>query len=243
MEVEELKGAEAAAQRCAAVLAAEIEAGARDIGLTGGTSPLRVYERLGLMVDDWQGVRLGYGDERCVPFDDPESNHGSARDHLDVPGADWRPMPGELGPDAGATAYAADLGDTVLDVLLLGMGPDAHVASLMPDRSAIDAEGVCVGIQDSPKPPPRRIALTLGQINPAAASSCWSQMRPSASRWLAWSTPTPARTRTCPPPCSRATGCWSSPTPRPWDERRTQALADPPRPDGVVAERTAHGVD
>lgn len=165
MEVEELEDAEAAAQRCAAVLAAEIVAGARDIGLTGGTSPLRAYELLGPMLASWEGVRLWYGDERCVPFDDEESNHGSVRERLTAPGADWRPMPGELGPDAGAAAYAREWGDTVLDVLLLGMGPDGHVASLMPGGSQIDATGVAVGVHDSPKPPPQRISLTLGTIN------------------------------------------------------------------------------
>jgi 6-phosphogluconolactonase len=165
MEVEELKDAEEAAQRCAAVLAAEIGAGARDVALTGGTTPTRAYELLGPMVASWEGVSLWYGDERCVPPDDPECNHRAASAHLRAPGALWHPMPGELGPDQGAARYGAEIAATTLDVTLLGMGPDGHVASLFPDHAALGAGGNAVGIHDAPKPPPERISLTLGKLN------------------------------------------------------------------------------
>ncbi|MEA2305670.1 MAG: 6-phosphogluconolactonase [Solirubrobacteraceae bacterium] len=165
MEVEELKDAEEAAQRCAAVLAAEIGAGARDVALTGGTTPTRAYELLGPMVASWEGVSLWYGDERCVPPDHPECNHRAASAHLRAPGALWHPMPGELGPDRGAARYGAEIAGTTLDVTLLGMGPDGHVASLFPDHAALAAGGSTVGIHDAPKPPPERISLTLGKLN------------------------------------------------------------------------------
>ena len=165
MEVEQLKDAEEAAQRCAAVLAAEIHAGARHVALTGGTTPLRAYELLGPMVGAWDGVTLWFGDERCVGPDDPESNHRAATEHLQAPGAIWHRMPGELGPDQGAAEYDAQLAATVLDVTLLGMGPDGHVASLFPGHRVLTAGGNAIGVHDSPKPPPERITLTMDKLN------------------------------------------------------------------------------
>jgi 6-phosphogluconolactonase len=74
-------------------------------------------------------------------------------------------MPGQLGPDEGAARYDAEIAGTILDVTLLGMGPDGHVASLFPDHEALAAGGNAVGIHDAPKPPPERISLTLGKLN------------------------------------------------------------------------------
>jgi 6-phosphogluconolactonase len=167
MEVEQLHDGEAVAQRLAAVMAASIEAGARNVGLAGGTSPMRAHELLGALVPDWSGVHLWYGDERCVPPEDPESNHGQAIARLHAPGATWHRMKGELGPEAGAADYADELGDTSIDVLVLGMGPDGHTASLFPNHPALLAEGSVIGIHDAPKPPPERITLTLPRINVA----------------------------------------------------------------------------
>ena len=165
MELEVLGTAEEVAERCAAVLAAEIEAGAVHVALTGGSSPLRAYELLGPMVGDWSPVHLWYGDERCVPPDHEDSNHGQAVQHLEAEAATWHRMPGELGPYEGAAQYGAELGDTDLDVLLLGLGPDGHIASLFPGHPLLDAEGVALGLEDSPKPPPERITLTLPKLN------------------------------------------------------------------------------
>jgi 6-phosphogluconolactonase len=165
VEVEELPTAEDVAERCAAVLAAEIGAGARNVTLTGGTSPLRAYELLGPMVDDWSAVHLWYGDERCVPPDHADSNHAQASARLEAPGATWHRMPGELGPYEGAAAYGRELDDTPLDVTLLGLGPDGHIASLFPDHPLLDADGVALGIEDAPKPPPQRITLSLPKLN------------------------------------------------------------------------------
>jgi 6-phosphogluconolactonase len=168
MEVEQLHDAEAVAERLAAVMAAEILAGCDDVVLAGGTSPMRAHELLGPLVADWRGVDLWYGDERCVPPDDPESNHGQAIARLQAPGASWHRMKGELGPDAGAADYAAELGDTALDLVVLGMGPDGHTASLFPHSPLLDAEGSVIGVHDSPKPPPERITLTLSRLNGGA---------------------------------------------------------------------------
>jgi 6-phosphogluconolactonase len=140
MDVERLADPEAVAQRAAAFVAEAVAGGARDGTLAGGSSPMRSYELLGPLVADWAGVHLWYGDERCVAFDDPDSNHGQARARLDAPGAAWHPMPGPMGPDAGARAYAQELGDTQLDVTMLGMGPDGHTASLFPHHTLLDGQ-------------------------------------------------------------------------------------------------------
>jgi 6-phosphogluconolactonase len=149
----------------AAVRAARDQRGAAHVCLAGGTTPMRCYEMLDERLDDWSAVHLWYGDERCVPYDDPESNHGQVVARLQAHGAVWHPMPATLGPEAGAAAYERELGDVVLDVTHLGMGPDGHTASLFPDHPLLDATTRVTGIRDSPKPPPERITLTLPALN------------------------------------------------------------------------------
>lgn len=141
--------------------------GVAHLVLAGGTTPLRAYELLGPLLDGWQGVHLWYGDERCVPFNDPDSNHGAAIERLRLPGAVFHPMPGELGPFEGARDYETELGDTVFDLVLLGLGPDGHTASLFPGHPLLESREHVAGIDDSPKPPPQRITLTLPSINAA----------------------------------------------------------------------------
>jgi 6-phosphogluconolactonase len=165
---ERFEDAEQCAARAAEIVAAEIARGSRQLVLAGGTTPMRAYTLLDTQPGiDWAGVHLWYGDERCVPFDDPESNHGQVAAVLRAPGAYWHPMPGPQGPQHGAELYAEELADTKLDVVLLGMGPDGHTASLFPDHPVLDAPGRVTGVDDSPKPPPQRITLTLTAINTA----------------------------------------------------------------------------
>jgi 6-phosphogluconolactonase len=155
----------AARDLVAAIGEARAERGVAHVTLAGGTTPMRCYELLDSALDDWNGVHLWYGDERCVPFDDPESNHGQVKDRLRARGASWHPMPATLGPSEGAMEYGRELGETILDITHLGMGPDGHTASLFPDHPLLDAHGVAAGITDSPKPPPERITLTLPKLN------------------------------------------------------------------------------
>jgi 6-phosphogluconolactonase len=155
----------AARDLIAAINEARQARGVAHVCLAGGTTPMRCYELLDAQLDDWGGVHLWYGDERCVPFDDPESNHGQVKERLKARGATWHPMPGTLGPAEGAIEYSRELGSTVLDVTHLGMGPDGHTASLFPHHPVLDAHGVAAGISDSPKPPPERITLTLPKLN------------------------------------------------------------------------------
>jgi 6-phosphogluconolactonase len=148
-----------------AVAAARATKGVANLCLTGGSTPRRCYELLGPLLDSWDDVHLWYGDERCVPPDDPEANARMVHEALLAPGAVEHRMPGELGPLRGAEAYAAELGDTVMDLTLNGMGPDGHTASLFPDHPLLDAIDPVAGVSDSPKPPPERITLTLPALN------------------------------------------------------------------------------
>ena len=159
-------------ERTAHVLATAIDAaravrGEAHVALSGGSTVARVYDRLNALVPDWSDVHLWYGDERIVPLDEKESTHRLATEHLDAPGATWHPVPVDRGVDGAAQAYAEELGDTVLDVALNGMGPDGHTASLFPGFPQVEQEGVCLAVRDSPKPPPERATLTLSVFNAA----------------------------------------------------------------------------
>jgi 6-phosphogluconolactonase len=163
--------AEEAARRAAEVLAAAIDGartihGAAHVALSGG-SAVNAYDLLGPMLPEWRDVHLWYGDERVVPLDDEESNHRLATEHLEAPDATWHPIAPELGAEGAAAAYAQELDGTILDVALNGMGPDGHTASLFPGFPQLHADGICVPVHDSPKPPSDRITLTLPKLNEA----------------------------------------------------------------------------
>ena len=160
---------EAVAERVAEVMAVAIDGartihGAAHVALSGG-SLSRAYELVGPKLPEWRDVHLWYGDERCVALDDEESNHRLATTHLQARGATWHPVSTQLGCDEAATDYAEELADVTLDVAVNGMGPDGHTASLFPGFSQVHAEGVCVAVHGSPKPPPDRVTLTLPKLN------------------------------------------------------------------------------
>jgi 6-phosphogluconolactonase len=160
---------EEVATRVAAVMAAAIDGartirGAAHVALAGG-SVVRAYELLGPELPDWRDVHLWYGDERCVPLDDEESNHRAATAHLDAPDATWHPVATHLGCDEAADAYAQEIADVTLDLAVNGMGPDGHTASLFPGFPHVHADGVCIAVHGAPKPPPDRVTLTLGKLN------------------------------------------------------------------------------
>jgi 6-phosphogluconolactonase len=162
---------EAVAARAAEVMAAAIDGartirGAAQVALSGG-SLVRAYELVGPQLPDWRDVHLWYGDERCVPLDDAESNHRAAVQALDAPDATWHPVPTHLGCDEAAAAYGEEIADVTLDVAVNGMGPDGHTASLFPGFAEVHADGECVAVHGSPKPPPDRVTLTLPKLNAA----------------------------------------------------------------------------
>ena len=149
---------------------------------------------------DWPHLDIWWGDERFVPAGDPDRNETGARaallDHVGVDPARVRAMPGPDGPDgddpeAAAARYASWLADAALadaerasagradghgpvpsfDVLMLGIGPEGHVASLFPGRPALGDSRPVVAVRDSPKPPPTRLSLTLPSLQ--AAREVW----------------------------------------------------------------------
>ena len=157
-------------QAAAAEIADALRGGARTLVLTGGTSPTRCYELLGELDLPWGQVSVLFGDERCVPPLDPESNYRLAKETLldRVNPATVYRMPGELGPDEGARAYAAAVANCVpFDIVLLGVGEDGHVNSLFPGHEVLKAKGLTAGIHDSPKPPPERVTMTFEALRDA----------------------------------------------------------------------------
>ncbi|BBZ67001.1 6-phosphogluconolactonase [Mycolicibacterium insubricum] len=157
--------------------------GVAHVVLTGGGAGINLARRLRDRSDvDWAAVQLYWGDDRYVPAADPDRNELQARqallDGIDIPAANVHPMPasdGQFGDnlDAAAAAYElllsglADGGapTPVFDVHLLGMGGEGHVNSLFPDSPAVrEAARFVVGVDDSPKPPPRRLTLTLPAV-------------------------------------------------------------------------------
>lgn len=171
--------AEALAARLMSRLA-EIQREGRvpQVALTGGRIATRAYQRLGAegqsSAVDWSRVALWWGDERFVAADADDRNAHQALTALAPLPLDLsrvHPMPSAgdgLDLDAGAESYDAELGDTRLDICLLGMGPDGHVASIFPEHPSGYAEGRVIAVRSSPKPPPERISLTLAVINSAA---------------------------------------------------------------------------
>lgn len=126
----------------------------------------------------WSEVDLFWGDERFLPEGDGERNETQARsallDHLDLDPAHVHPIApsdGEFGddPDAAAAAYAAllDGRNRPLDIVMLGMGGEGHVASVFPHSPALDAPGSAVAVRNCPKPPPTRVSMTLAEISSA----------------------------------------------------------------------------
>ena len=152
------------AEAAAAEIADALRDGARTLVLAGGTTPKRCYELLAELNVEWGRVAVLFGDERCVPPSDPESNYRMAKEALldrAMPATVYR-IPAELGPDEGADEYAEVVANVApLDFVLLGIGEDGHVGSLFPGHAALQADGLTVGVHDSPKPPPERVSLTL----------------------------------------------------------------------------------
>jgi 6-phosphogluconolactonase len=156
----------------AAVADLLVQAGG-DVVLTGGSTPQRAYELAAARRADWSDVTVWFTDERCVPPDHELSNFAmvdrALLSRLEAPPRVMR-MQGELGPTDGAEAYAAALGgDRPFDLVLLGLGPDAHTASLFPNRPEKHVDDrLVVGVPEAGMEPyVPRISLTLPAINAA----------------------------------------------------------------------------
>lgn len=175
----------AAGERLIGVIEAAVSARGRAlIVLTGGGNGNRLLRYLNTQQQrvDWTKVHLFWGDERYVTHDDDERNEKQARaallDHIDIPARNVHAMPaneGEYGSDLAAAALAyeqvlaanAEPGSAApdFDVHFLGVGPEGHINSLFPDTPAVrETTRLVVGVDDSPKPPPERITLTLPAV-------------------------------------------------------------------------------
>ncbi|HYY03522.1 MAG TPA: 6-phosphogluconolactonase [Gaiellaceae bacterium] len=158
----------------ARVVASRLARAAREGGnvvLTGGTTPKQAYEQAAKQERDWSSVELWWGDERCVPPDDSKSNYKLAKDSLldrieRQPRAVHR-MKGELGKDEAAAEYERELGDTALDLLLLGIGPDGHIASLFPNAPTLRERRRVVPAEPGFEPFVDRVTLSLPTLRAA----------------------------------------------------------------------------
>ncbi|RBY90674.1 6-phosphogluconolactonase [Blastococcus sp. TF02A-26] len=179
----------------ARLAAAQAVHGTASVVLTGGGVGTAVLRHVaGLAAEpgpgqdvDWSAVDVWWGDERFVPADDAERNERGAReallDPVGVPAERVHAMPAsdagfgtpEEAADwyAGQLAAAAPEGSSLprFDVLLLGMGPEGHVASIFPDSPAVRDERPVVAVRDCPKPPPTRVSLGFAAIT--AAEEVW----------------------------------------------------------------------
>lgn len=156
---------------------AEVAQAGGQIALAGGSTPQRAYELVAAQDGDWSGATVWFSDERCVGPEHPDSNFGMADaallSRLSRPPS-VRRIEGELGPDPAAGAYEAlvreHLGaDPRFDLLLLGLGPDAHTASLFPGKPALEERARFVAPVPEAGLPPQvpRVTFTLPLINGA----------------------------------------------------------------------------
>ena len=152
------------------------------IALSGGNTPRPVYTEFARIARDlsWDRVLFTFGDERCVPPNDPQSNFRMARESLFVPGAvpekSIARMRGEIDPQIAAQEYqdgldalAAQRGEAIFrhDLILLGVGDDGHTASLFPETAALDERSRKVVANFVPKFDAWRITFTYPLINQA----------------------------------------------------------------------------
>jgi len=144
------------------------------IVLAGGNTPRRVYRLLRSADADWRAWHIYFGDERCLPAEDPGRNSRMAGaewlDHVPVPSRQIHPIPAEHGPESAAADYAKVIsGIDEFDLVLLGLGEDGHTASLFPggawDQSS--ALPAAIPVQDSPKPPRLRVSLSPERLSRA----------------------------------------------------------------------------
>lgn len=167
-------------------LAADVEVEARGalarrrpftIAIPGGSVARHCFRRLSELGLDWSMVGFFWVDERAVPPSSPDSNYAAARalwlEPAGVPAERIHRMRGEAAElDRAAQDYSEELADLAgrpprLDYVLLGVGPDGHVASLFPGHAALLDERSVLAIEDAPTPPPRRLSLSLPALTNA----------------------------------------------------------------------------
>lgn len=180
--------ASVAARLLTRLVDAQAVRGTASVVLTGGGIGIALLEQVARSAAraavDWSKIDVWWGDERFVPADDPDRNDLQAReallDGLDLDPRRVHPMGARGGPDgddvdAAGARYAAELAAAArdgehapaFDVLLLGMGPDGHTASLFPEHPGPYDDRAAFGVHGAPKPPPTRISMGLRALNGA----------------------------------------------------------------------------
>ncbi len=146
------------------------------VALSGGSTPKALYAQLVTQSIDWPHVDVCWGDERCVPPDHPDSNYAMARhallSHIDIPIQNVHRLKGELDPAEAAQQYETELralfgAQPRFDLILLGMGAEAHTASLFPGTPALHEQQRWVVAQYVDKLQANRLTLTPVIINQA----------------------------------------------------------------------------
>lgn len=176
-----LRDAQALIERAADT--AIFERGVFRIALSGGNTPRPVYEALAKTHAAWKKWVFTFGDERCVPPDDVQSNFRMAKeslfDHAPIPAENILRIRGEDSPEVAASGYEAVLreqaGEAAIyrhDLVLLGMGDDGHTASLFPDTTALQEAEAWVVANYVPKFDTHRITMTYPLLN-AARQVCF----------------------------------------------------------------------
>jgi 6-phosphogluconolactonase len=162
-------------EEVASIVADELDEAARagrELALTGGTTPARAYQLAAEREPDWSKASLWWGDERCVPPDDERSNYRLARenllDRLEAQPGVLRRIRGELGAEAAAAEYDELLEDVRLELVLLGLGPDGHTASLFPNAPTLEErERRAVPAEAKLEPFVDRVTLTVPVLSSA----------------------------------------------------------------------------
>ncbi len=145
--------------------------------LAGGGTPEKLYRALAEQQQDWSRWQIWFGDERCLPQQDPQRNSQMASaawlDRVDIPAANIHIIPAEQGAATAAKLYAEQLKNQgAFDLVLLGLGQDGHTASLFPGNelpgynigSASDSPDA-LPVFDAPKPPPERVTLSAQRLS------------------------------------------------------------------------------
>lgn len=154
-----------------------VERGRFLVSLSGGSTPMKLYEKLANETLDWSRVHFFWGDERCVPVDDPGNTYGSMRGIFfnKIGTTNIHRVESELEPASAAQAYAHTLSGFAeapfdfprFDLVLLGMGDDGHTASLFPG-SQVEVEASTIAVtahyQDRPA---NRVSMTPKVFNQA----------------------------------------------------------------------------
>jgi len=164
-----------APEQVASIVADELAEAARAgraIALTGGRSPGRAYQLAAEREPDWGKASLWWGDERCVPPDDDRSNYKLTRENLidllEVRPKEMRRIRGELGTEAAAQEYDVLLQDVRLGLVLLGLGPDGHAASLFPNAPTLaERERRAVPAEAGLEPFVERVTMTVPVLSSA----------------------------------------------------------------------------